>query len=148
VRKLVETCKKIGIWTHATFMIGLPGEKKEDILNTIKYAIKLKPYSMQFSIATPFPGTPFFNLARSKGWLKTLDWTEYDGAHRAVVSYPELSSEEIEELYRLALNEYKKLQLARKSLNMSTFLKTVQTKGIFYSLRRGASILSAKLIMR
>jgi len=147
-RKLVDACRRIGIWSHATFMIGLPGERKEDVHKTIKFALKLKPDGMQFSIATPFPGTPFFNLAQSKGWLKILDWTQFDGAHRAVVSYPELSSEEIEGLYRMALGEYKKLQLSRRSLGMSTLLRTVRTKGIYYSLHRGASILGAKVSMK
>ena len=104
VRKFVETAKSLGLFTHATYTIGLPGDTREGILRTIKFALELNTDSAQFSIATPFPGTPFFELARRNGWLITLDWTKYDGANYAVVSYPHLSNKEIEELYLLASN--------------------------------------------
>jgi radical SAM superfamily enzyme YgiQ (UPF0313 family) len=148
VRKLVDECRKIGIRTHATFMIGLPGEKRVDILNTIKFAMKLKPDSMQFSIATPFPGTPFFSLVESEGWLTTIDWTLFDGAHRSVISYPGLSNKEIEELYQLALDEYKSLELSRRRISMESFTRTLRTKGALYGIKRGAKILYTKVGMK
>lgn len=103
VKKFVKTCKELGIWTHATYMIGLPNDTKEKILATFKFALQLNTDSAQFSIATPFPGTPFFRLAEEKGWLISLDWTLYDGANYSVISYPHLSKEEIEDLYHLLI---------------------------------------------
>lgn len=107
VKKFVEMCKKLGIWTHATYMIGLPNDTKEGILTTIKFALELDTDSAQFSIATPFPGTPFFELAKRNNWLVTLDWTRYDGANYSVVSYPHLSKDEIEALYHYACEKWR-----------------------------------------
>ena len=50
-----------GIEVHGTFMIGLPGETRQTVRQTIDLACSLPQDSVQFSIATPFPGTEFFD---------------------------------------------------------------------------------------
>ncbi|MDD5155015.1 MAG: radical SAM protein, partial [Candidatus Omnitrophica bacterium] len=55
--KMIRYTQKLGIKTHLTFTFGLPGETKQTIAKTIKYVEKLDPFSVQFSITTPFPGT-------------------------------------------------------------------------------------------
>ncbi|MEM5871811.1 MAG: radical SAM protein [Candidatus Aenigmatarchaeota archaeon] len=94
--RMVKNCKKLGIFTHSTYMFGLPGETKESIEKTIKFFIKLKTDTAQFSIATPYPGTDFYRLCEEKGWLLTKDWSKYDGSSCSVVSYPQCTSEIIE----------------------------------------------------
>lgn len=103
VQNFVKYCRDLGIWSHATYMIGLPHDKREDIKQTLKFAVELGSDSVQFSIATPFPGTPFFKQCEENGWLTTKDWARYDGARYAVVNYPWLRSHEIEELFREAM---------------------------------------------
>jgi radical SAM superfamily enzyme YgiQ (UPF0313 family) len=114
VRKFVKSCRALGVWTHATYMIGLPGDTREDIEATIKFAVDLGSDSCQFSIATPFPGTPFFRECEEKGWLTTRDWTRYDGARYAVVNYPWLSNLEIEELFQKAMAVRKEHKLSMR----------------------------------
>lgn len=41
-------------------MFGFPGERKKDIEATIRLAIELNPTYASFHVATPYPGTPFF----------------------------------------------------------------------------------------
>lgn len=60
VEKAIEMTKKVGIETLAYFMIGSPTETREEIMNTIEYAKKLKPDYAHFSITTPFPATPLY----------------------------------------------------------------------------------------
>lgn len=136
VKRFVKYCKKLGIWSHATYMIGLPGERREDILRTLDFALKLDTDSAQFSIATPFPGTPFFEMARENGWLATYDWTMYDGANYAVINYPWLAREEIEQLYRVALKRYYKHAVMRSIVKPRKVFKLIKARGLTYVVHK------------
>ncbi len=94
-KKIFNVCKKNGIKADATFMFGLPGETKESIKRTMKYVKELKPNFAQFSIATPFPGTEFYKMAKDNGWIVEDDFSLYDGNNLSVISYPHLKAEEI-----------------------------------------------------
>jgi radical SAM superfamily enzyme YgiQ (UPF0313 family) len=58
--KAFKAAKKAKIDTLAYFMIGCPGETREQMLETIDFAIELNPDYAHFSILTPFPGTPVY----------------------------------------------------------------------------------------
>jgi radical SAM superfamily enzyme YgiQ (UPF0313 family) len=120
-------------------MMGLPGDSKEDIAKTLEFAVKLDTDSAQFSIATPFPGTPFFEMARENGWLATLDWTMYDGANHAVVDYPWLNKEEIEAFYRSALKQFYKHAILKGFVRPRRVMKLVRARGIGYALHKAVS---------
>ncbi len=90
-----ENCRKLGLHTHGTFMFGLPGETRESIRRTIEFAFNLKCTTSQFSVATPFPGTEFYEMAKKEGWLVTDDWSKFDGAESPVIAYPDCSTEDI-----------------------------------------------------
>jgi radical SAM superfamily enzyme YgiQ (UPF0313 family) len=41
-------------------MLGMPGETAETIMETINFALRIKPSVVTFGICTPYPGTPLF----------------------------------------------------------------------------------------
>jgi hypothetical protein len=45
-------------------------------------------------------------LAKEKGYLQATEWDYFDGAHRAVVSYPQLSHETLERYSKEAYQDY------------------------------------------
>jgi radical SAM superfamily enzyme YgiQ (UPF0313 family) len=96
VKEVVKNCKKLGIFTHATYMFGLPGETKETIEKTINFSSKLMTDTAQFSVVTPYPGTDFYKMCLKNDWLKVKDWTKFDGSYHSVIEYPHLSKETIE----------------------------------------------------
>ena len=102
VRRTFADCRKAGIWTHATYLFGLPGENRESALRTIDFALSLGSNTLQFSIATPYPGTAFYEEARKNGWLVGDGWQGFDGATQAVVSYPGYTADDIKEMHALA----------------------------------------------
>lgn len=104
IRKFVKMAKNFNLRTHATYMIGLPGDTKDTVEQTLKLAVLLGTDRFQISIATPYPGTEFYNWAKQNGHLVTDDFSRYDGNKEAVVSYPNLSKEEIDKTFREALN--------------------------------------------
>lgn len=105
VKEVVSLTKKVGIDTRLAFMLGNPGETKETIKKTLEYAIKLDPDLAVFNITTPYPGTVMFNWAKNKGYLKTLNWEDYD-LSKPVMDLPTLSSEELEKYYHLAYKKF------------------------------------------
>jgi hopanoid biosynthesis associated radical SAM protein HpnJ len=105
-RKFTKDCRELGITIHGTFIMGLPGETRETIEETIRYAREINPHTIQVSLAAPYPGTFLYKQALENGWLKDADaeLVDEDGVQIAPISYPHLSHTEIfdsvEELYR------------------------------------------------
>ena len=95
IRDAFDLTRKAKIKTHAAFMLGLPGETKDTIQETIKFAKELKADTIQCSIAQPYPGTEFFNQAQRDGTLKFSQWEEFDGELMGTIEYPHLSKQYI-----------------------------------------------------
>ena len=102
VKETVLLTHSLGVHTHLTFMFGLPGETKETAQQTIDLALELNPESLQFTIATPFPGSRFYNELKEKGMITCNDFSQYDGFHSAVVRTEALSSADLEEIVKRA----------------------------------------------
>jgi anaerobic magnesium-protoporphyrin IX monomethyl ester cyclase len=58
-RLLIELAESLGIEVHASFMIGLPDEREDDIEMTIKYAESLHARTLGFHIFHPLPGCEY-----------------------------------------------------------------------------------------
>jgi hypothetical protein len=84
---------------HGTFILGLPGETKETIEETIRFAREVNPHTLQVSVAAPYPGTELYRQAVENGWLPPDDQNSTlvseHGTQLAALSYPELNRTEI-----------------------------------------------------
>jgi len=96
LERIVETAKALRIKTHASVVLGLSGETKETLHNTFAYVCKLDIDSIQFSLATPLPGTPMYRDLELAGDLTASGWAEFDGANHTVIRYRDISKQEIE----------------------------------------------------
>jgi len=66
-RNAARFTKEVGIKNIGSFIFGTPGETKETIKQTVKFAKELKLDFIKYHILTPFPGTPFYeNLIKTK----------------------------------------------------------------------------------
>jgi len=65
--KIFTMCHKFGINTHAFLIIGYPGERLNDIKKTEKFIRKVKPDSVSFFHATPFPGSELYDIIKKNG---------------------------------------------------------------------------------
>ena len=89
-RRTLEISASLGIQNHIMFVIGLAGENRESVENTIAFIKSVPCHSVQFSVAVPFPGTSLYRDAEAKGHLVTRDWSKYSGfgsrgcAHRRI----------------------------------------------------------------
>ncbi len=94
-RRFTDDCKKLGIDVHGCFILGLPGETKETIEETIRYACEIDPDMLQVSVAAPYPGTEFYKQAVDNNWLSPTDLLNSEGIQECVLNYPGLSPADI-----------------------------------------------------
>ena len=101
VEKAVVLSKKVGIKVGCFFVIGLIGETKEDIEETINYAYKLRQLgadSFIFSIATPLYGTELYEQAKRGGFLRDCFSDEALSAAEPLIETPEFTADDLREL--------------------------------------------------
>src|SRR5438132_12439052 len=55
-RQFTKDCHKLGLVVHGYFILGLPGETRETINNTINFAKELDVETIQVSVAISYPG--------------------------------------------------------------------------------------------
>lgn len=78
VREVLQWCKEEHIETSGFFMVGHPGETKESMEKTIRFALSLPLSSMVTTINTPIPGSPQYAEADKYGTLDATDWAEFN----------------------------------------------------------------------
>jgi radical SAM superfamily enzyme YgiQ (UPF0313 family) len=96
-RRFTKDCHDLGITIHGTFILGLPGETRETIEETIRFATEINPHTIQVSLAAPYPGTYLYRQALDNGWLDgaNADLVDAHGVQIAPLHYPHLSHTEI-----------------------------------------------------
>ena len=91
------------------YIIGLPGDTKESLMNTFEYMRKFKGnrrVRQSISVLTPYPGTYIYNHADEMGVkIISKDWKRYNGMD-VVGETKNLSAKEIRKLYFDAYNEF------------------------------------------
>ena len=77
--------------------MGLPGETRETLEETARFAIDINPHTMQVSLAAPYPGTELFRRAMENNWLDRdhAELVDDRGLQIAPLHYPHLSHGEI-----------------------------------------------------
>jgi anaerobic magnesium-protoporphyrin IX monomethyl ester cyclase len=109
IEKIISHALKLGYQVHASFMIGLPQESKEDIDLTLNWADSLPLKSLGFHIFYPFEGCPIRDNPAKYG-IRILESIENQGDinGEAVIHNGVLSPVEILDYY------YRARALARK----------------------------------
>jgi len=139
---IINITKMLGIKTHLTFTFGLAGETKQSIQDTIDFALKLDPATIQFSIATPFPGTAFYEEMKKMGYILSEKWAEYDGNSRSVICSNNISSKELECAIKSAYKQWavhcaRRRQFKKVGLNAYScqlLANSLKKQGIFITL--------------
>ncbi|MBP1752150.1 MAG: Radical domain protein [Geobacteraceae bacterium] len=104
--EFTRNCKKLGLSIHGAFVMGLPGETRETIRETIEFARCLDLNSIQASLASPYPGTEFYELCKKEGWISSDSFIDETGHQTCVINYPHLSSREIFDAVEIFYNKF------------------------------------------
>jgi hypothetical protein len=126
----VALCRKYDIATFAFFVVGLPGDTLTTILDSIEFAVTMKANWTQFTVATPFIGTPMHDWAVAQGFISS-DFYEIRNAHSRSTGNEHLAARDIERLHRFArlLQDY--------LLNRKGVLKNERRRNRSYRLAKG-----------
>jgi anaerobic magnesium-protoporphyrin IX monomethyl ester cyclase len=65
----LELARRNNIKSFASFMVGLPGETEDDLMENVNFLKKVKPDYTYFNLYTPFPGTEAAESAIKEGRL-------------------------------------------------------------------------------
>lgn len=78
VRKDLELVKQVGgIDMTGFFMLGFPGETREDIEKTLRFSRELPLQRATFHAFIPLPGTEVWQEMENNGELARVDWEHY-----------------------------------------------------------------------
>jgi hopanoid biosynthesis associated radical SAM protein HpnJ len=105
-RRFVRDCHELGLVIHGDFILGLPGETKASIRNTIKFAKQLDCETIQVSIAHAFPGTELFDFVEKNAFITNKKMEDGDGHQMAHIEYPSLPADYVMEMVHKFYDEY------------------------------------------
>ncbi len=91
--------REAGIIATANYMLGMPGETRADVEETLALHDDLQPDDFGYFVFYPYPGTELFRVCQEKGYLPD-DYLQRPANHRAsILKLPDLTPEDIAELY-------------------------------------------------
>ncbi len=145
-RDFVALARKAGLNTHACWVIGLPGETRETIEQTIRFAKEVDTDTIQASAVMPQVGTELFHWARQNNYITMKSWRDYamDGEQTAVMQYPDLSQAEMNTAVNRLLREY----YFRPMVVARLFWQTIKHPSLLISYVIGAIRLVKYFMMR
>jgi radical SAM superfamily enzyme YgiQ (UPF0313 family) len=103
--RAVEMARDARLEVTGHFILGLPGETKESIKDTIKFARDLDLDFAQFYCAVPFPGSQLFAEAQKNKWINTNDWARFE-QHSSALNTKNLKAEEVMAFRREAYRRF------------------------------------------
>lgn len=102
----IKIIRKHKIACQGSFIIGSPSETREEILQTYRFIKKVRLNLIDIYVLTPYPGTPVWDYAKSRGFVsEQMDWEKLNvnfgpNSKKVVVLSEVLSRGEIERLYK------------------------------------------------
>ncbi len=103
--KAVSIIRKLGGETLGTYVIGLPNHTRKFIKQFPNHARKIGLSAAAFGIATPFPGTGFWDELSSQNLIFEENWAKFDENHN-VFHHSTLSPKDIENLRNWCLAKF------------------------------------------
>ena len=131
VKKTVRNIKDQHVNVVTYFMLGLPGETKDTMSKTLKLAKTLDSDATTFSIATPHPGTAFYNWVEKNKFFITKDYSKFDPSLPPVFNSDKLSSKDVYEFMKHAYLDFyfrpsyiiKKISKIRRPVELKNGIK-------------------------
>ena len=103
--KGIMNARSADIIIHNCIMFGFPWDTKETIQKTFRFACKLNAEFTQFSIATPLPGTPYYDMMVKEKRILGEDW-ERDSFQASSIINPNFSNEWLSNFFKDVRKRY------------------------------------------
>jgi radical SAM superfamily enzyme YgiQ (UPF0313 family) len=121
-RQFTKDAHRLGLVVHGDFILGLPGETRETIKNTVAFAKELDVETIQVSVAHAYPGTELYDFAVKNNFLVKGSMVDEGGHQLAHIEYPGLAADEIlESVHRFYDQYYFRPKAAFRILKKAAF---------------------------
>src|SRR5271157_5011908 len=135
-RQFTKDCHKLGLLVHGDFILGLPGETRETIKNTIAFAKELDVETIQVSVAHAYPGTELHEYAIKNGFVTSESKMVDDGGHQMVqIEYPGLPAAEVLEAVHHFYDQYYFRPKAAYRILRKAIFKSEERKRLYKEAR-------------
>ena len=124
VKNIIHQAKKIGFRTKGFFLFGFPGETKQIMLDTLKYAFESGLDTARFYIFQPFPNTEAHKMALEMGAIaKDLDFTRLKVmTDVSQVETGQFTKEDVRKIFNFAYDILKKRNYDEVKHNINNIL--------------------------
>jgi radical SAM superfamily enzyme YgiQ (UPF0313 family) len=121
----VDIAKKAKLNILVYFSFGWPGETRQSMEKTIKFAKSLNTDLVTFGHASPHPGTDFYKYIEDNGYFNIRDWQKFDPLFKPVFDYPGLSSDDIHRMVNKAYRSFylRPSYILRRTFSMRSWLE-------------------------
>jgi len=131
VKSVVDDCRQLGIASDISILMGLPGERKQDIEDARSFLKTLNGSWFRISMATPLVGSEMFDICVKNNYLRG-DYINCD-FKRAIVETEDFTPEYIQEktyFLNLELNfvENSNFKLGNYEVALKGFENTIKVK--------------------
>lgn len=133
IERAVALAKKAGIETFGFFIFGLLGETERSMRRTINFAKELPLDIAKFDICIPYPGTPYYNMLKAAGRIKSENWTRYicHQTEEPLFDHHNLSWDTIESCYKKSFKEF----YLRPGYILRRFLRSLRDGDLLHDIR-------------
>lgn len=107
IRSKVDIVNSVGIPWIGFFIMGYPGETKENILETLSFMRELDPNYAEINIFNPLPGTQTWNELEKKNLVNSdMDFSKYSQASSENFFVNNMTKQEFSELALFMAREF------------------------------------------
>jgi hypothetical protein len=94
-KDVFQWTRDAGILLTCNFMLGLPGETRDDLQQTLDLAEELGVHDFGYFVFYPYPGTALFKVCQERGYLPPDYLTRPANHRQSILTLPGLSQDDI-----------------------------------------------------
>ena len=104
IREVINYGDKLGFYLSGFFQLGLPGETKQEMMDTINFATSTKLHTAMFHLTIPFPGTDLYNeFIKGKEEYRNV---KFESPRRISINMSAVSNKSLLNIKRLAFLKF------------------------------------------
>lgn len=99
LEQLVSILRECDMEYHASFIVGLPGDTKKNLEDTLDFVMKIKPSIVSFNKIKLYPGTEIYDnpnkygiIYKDKYWFENEKWITEQMACTNILNYTDIES--------------------------------------------------------
>lgn len=136
IENAFKLAKQAEIKSLMFIIIGIPGETREDVLETGKLIERVKPDKVRFHIITPFPGSEIWETLKAKNQIEDYNFLHYNTRFNAVHHTDEMTKKEIEEIYNMMILRYESNKKNLIKVFFKSFLSLKEFKKLPFRIKK------------